>query len=114
MAEYLDLQVQRNATLSRTLAFTDAEGAPLDLTGVTFTLGVKYAAGAAGGRIASGSVTAIDAVNGLAQLSIRGSLFNSVPGEMEIVTLAYDLLGFQDNEPMALARGALFLLPGVS
>lgn len=114
MAANIDLQVQRNAVLGRTLSFTDNEGNPLDLTGATFDLGVRYAAGAPGGRIASGVVTLTDAALGVATVAIDGADFADVPGIMEIVVLAYDLIAIQDGDRMALMRGALILIPGVS
>lgn len=114
MAANLDLQVQRNAMLGRTLSFTDREGDPLDLTGATFDLGIRYSAGASGDRVASGVVNIIDAALGQVSVSINGANFGAVPGAMEIVVLAYDLIAIQGGDRMALMRGSLILIPGVS
>lgn len=114
MAAYLDLEVQRNGMFGRTLSFTDSEGDPLDVSGAVFDLGIKSAAGSTEPRIASATITPVDPVLGIVRVAIDGADFGAVPGAMEIVLLAYDLIATQDDERMVLVRGTLILIPGVS
>lgn len=113
MTAYAEIEVQRNAEYSRLWRFTDTAGDPIDITGTTFEMDVKYAAGP-GDVLASFVVTIEDATGGEATVAIDGSLFGAVPGDNERVVLAYDLIAVQGDNRMPLARGPLHLLPGVS
>lgn len=113
MSAFLPLQLQRNGSLSRTLTFTDPDDVPLDLTGATFVLRVKYAAGT-GAVLAEATVTVTDPAAGEVRMTLLGSSFGAVPGVMDALELAYDLVATQDGVPVDLLRGPLYLLPGVS
>lgn len=113
MSAYLPLSLQRNGSIGRTLTFTDPAGDPLDLTGATFAMRVKYAAGA-GAVLATANIVITDAEAGEIRFVLLGGAFGAVPGPMEPVELAYDLIATQDGVPVDLLRGPLILLPGVS
>lgn len=114
MAAYLPLEVQRNGQESWTFQFLDTEKRPLDLTGATFDMGIRYAAGDNAGRLASAAVEMVDAVQGLVGVTINGATLDSLPGRMELVLLAYDLIVIQGGMRMPMLRGPLALTPGVS
>jgi len=114
MAAYLPLEVQRNGSFGCTLTFTDGEGEALDLTGARFDMGVRYAAGANGQRLMTAQVDAIDTALGMVALFVDGTVLAGLPGPMEIVELAYDLVCIQAGTRVPLLRGPLILTPGVS
>lgn len=113
MAADLDIEVARNAAFLRQLTITDDDGAPIDLTGASFALDVRSAAGV-GSVLASATVTVDDAPNGLLTIELLGSAFSGVTGTTEIVRLAHDFLATQDSVTIALVRGEIVLLPAVS
>lgn len=114
MSAYLPLEVQRNGVWVRSLTFTDTDGEPLDLTGATFLLRIRYAAGVQGPALASASFEVADPGQGVVNVTIDGMALNAVPGAMEPVELAYDLIVTQGGLRMPMLRGPLILLPGVS
>jgi hypothetical protein len=110
-----DIAVQRNAEYLRNWSLVDGNRDPVDLTGSTFALDIKYAAGAPDPPLASGTVAIEgDPVNGVISVHIDGADFAALPGDQEVVRLAYDLVATQAGLKMVLARGALLLQPGVS
>jgi hypothetical protein len=113
-AAYRPIDLQRNETYLRDWVFSDLEGNPIDLTGATFEMDVKYAGGDPGAVLASFDIVVADAEGGRITISLDATELAAVPGEMERVTLAYDLLATQNGTPMAIAAGPLNLLPGVS
>lgn len=112
--ETLDLQVERNGSMARTLLFEDSFGVAVDLTGVTFTGQVRRAAGVSGSPIASFTFSVIDATGGQLVFSILGSAFDAVEGVQEVVTLAYDMIATKDGDPTVIMRGNFYVYPEVT
>lgn len=113
MTMYLPLSVQRNARYRREWAFTTADGEPVDLTGATFEMDVKYAADPGEPVLGSATITIADAVAGRITVDLDGAAIDA-DGAQEVVRLAYDLIAVQGGTRMVLARGPLDLVPGVS
>lgn len=109
-----NIKLQRNADWRRELAIVDDLGDPLDLTGATFKLEVKYREGDPDPPLATANITVVDAPGGIIEAHLSGDQFAAVPGANELVNLAYDLIGTQDGDDTALARGYVILTPGVS
>lgn len=114
MAAYLPLEVARNGVFGALLTMTDLENAPLDLTGTTFRMTVRYAAGSAGNPLLVVTPEIVDADAGEVEVLLDGRQLAGVPGPMEPVELAYDLIAIQGTTQMPLVEGPLLLKPGVS
>lgn len=122
-AAYREIVQQRNGDEPFTLFLYDAEDSPIDLTGVTFNLQVRPAAGDGGTAIvdatnsidpAETGIIITDATGGQILITILGEDFAAVDGEFEDVRLAYDLIATKDGIDTALMRGPFILQPGVT
>jgi hypothetical protein len=113
MAEQRDIEIQRNETFSYDFQVLNSEGDPLNVTGATFSMKVKERAGDTA-VLATATVTVVDATIGHIRISLAGSALSAVPGTMEIVRLAYDLVMTLSGVPRVIMRGTLVLVPGVS
>lgn len=114
MSAYLPISIHRNGSYAAHWILRDTDGNAIDLTGATFVMKARYAAGAGGGEISSATLLVDDPTGGGLSITWLGSLFSSVPGSMDRVTLAYDLLMTLSGVPQILAFGPLYLFPGVS
>jgi len=109
-----NIEVQRNGSYRKTWSFKAPDGTPVDLTGATYEMDIKHAAG--DGTVLASFTVALEGLASAGQISVAldGSALAAVDGVNEIVRLAYDLLVTQSGVKMILARGALLLTPGVS
>lgn len=114
MTEIINLELQRNASITQEYQVLDSAGAGLDITGNTFKLDVKARAGDADPPIATATISVVDAASGIISIYLAGSSFSAVAGTKEIVRLAYDLIVTRSAKDIVLARGTLSLVPGVS
>lgn len=114
MIETVDLELQRNASLTQEFAVQNSAGQALDITGNTFEMDVKYRGGDADPALVTAMVTILQPTVGIIQIYLAGSSFAAVPGTKEIVRLAYDLIMMRAGIPVPVARGTLSLVPGVS
>ncbi len=112
--EPINLELQRNASLTQEVQLQDTAGGPLDLTGNTLSMKVRSRAGDTGSALATATISVIDAATGLISIYLAGSSLSAVPGAHEIVRLAYDLIVTRATVPIVVMRGTLALLPGVS
>lgn len=110
----LNIELQRNSSYIRHWTFRDAAGDAIDITNAVFRMEVKYNAGLPDPALASATFEIIDAGGGVVQVSLLGADFDEVPGEQELVRLAYDCIAEQDGDEFPVLRGAILLLPGVS
>lgn len=110
----LDLVVQRNAVLpiGYQLIGND-DGAPIDLDGQTLLCRVKYNAGASA-ILATPLISIVNSSEGQFEILFDGRVFSSVPGTLEVVQLAYDVIATSVNDPICVMRGTFYLTPGVS
>lgn len=110
----LDILVQRNAVLpiGYQLIGND-DGTPIDLSAYTLLCRVKYNAGAST-VLATPAIEIADAPNGRFEILFDGRMFSSVPGVLEVVQLAYDVLASDVDGPVCIMRGTFYLAPGVS
>ncbi len=114
-AGYLPITVERNGSYLEGWQITDDAGAPLDITGWTFEMAVKYAAGDADPPLALFTVTVVDLPTAQLEVKLLGSALVAVPGEHETVKLAYDFIAKDAaNVPSAYVKGPIYLEPGVS
>lgn len=106
------IEVQRNATLAFGGQVIDATtDEPVDLTGYTIDCDV---AAVAGGTVLASPTATIDApTEGGFSVTIDGSDFDAVEGDMEPVRLAYNIRLTSGSSVHAIMRGPLTLLPGV-
>lgn len=111
----MDIEVPRNASYKQGWTFRDKlTKEPLDITGWTFALDVKYNAGASA-VIASAIFNNIVGPDGTVDVQINGSDFSAVEGVQEKVVLAYDCLAKDiDGLVIVQTRGQVYLMPGVS
>lgn len=114
MPNDLDILVPRNGDYRQDWRLTDNEGEPIDLTGCSVQLDVRYVAGQ-GSVLTSATVDLHDPVNGTFTLSILGDDLADLPGPTEIVRLAYDLRVVDaDGGIQVFPRGQVILVPGVT
>jgi len=113
MIPQMKIEVTRTSAWRRLLRLRDAAGDPIDLTGATIALDVKYAGGP-GTVLASADISMPDPAAGEFVATVDGADFDEVPGPHEPVPLAFDIRAEQDGLATVLARGELLLLPGVT
>jgi hypothetical protein len=113
-AAYLPLSVERNGVYVDTWQISDDNGAPIDLTSATLKMAFKYSAGEPDPPLALATLTVVEAAAGKFTVYIPGPAFGAVPGVMDIVVLAYDLVIMRSGTPIVYATGPLTLLPGVT
>lgn len=112
--ERLDINVYRNADYQESWQINDDEGQPIDLTGCAVDMRIRAVAGQ-GLALATPSVTIADATHGVITILILGSSLASVPGQSEIVRLAYDLrLTYPDGVKAIPVEGQINLIPGAT
>lgn len=112
--ERLDIRVPRNGDYYEGWEINDADGAPLDLTGVALQLAIRRVAGQ-GAILAAATITAIDPASGKFNVLIDGESLASVAGQSEIVRLAYDLrLTYPDGVKVIPVEGQIILTPGAT
>lgn len=114
MTQTVDLELQRNASLTQQFVVQDSTGGALDVSGASFSMKVRYAAGDTGTPLATATVTVVNAATGVIEIYLTGSSFSAVTGAHEIVRLAHDLIMTLSGKTLAIARGTLSLVPGVS
>lgn len=106
----LDLEVPRNGHFFRTWQFTDAAGEPVDLSTATLTMKARDTAG--GSVIATGTLTAITAAQGLFSAKWTGSDFDSYGNVFEATRASYDVkCVYGDGIIDILVRGQLIIIP---
>lgn len=111
--ERLDIRVNRNADYHEGWQL-HVKGEPIDLTGCTLELFVRYSAGQ-GSVLSQASFDIYDRANGLFDLLIAGDTFASVPGPAEVVRLSYDLrLTYPDGVKAVPVAGQILLTPGAT
>ena len=114
MAGFLSVSVPRNGTWGASLEFKSRDGTPIDLAGSRLVFSINFSAGLETAPIYQVDMTIADALNGKARVTIDGRLFSdSVPGHMELVTLAYDVVCLQGDLTMPILAGPLNYTPGV-
>lgn len=113
-AGYLAIELERNGTYVESWQITDDEGVAIDVTGWTFAMDVKYAAGESDPPLASATVTVDNAATGELTVQIEGADFAAVDGEKEKVILAYDFVAVESGVPQVYVGGPLILVPGVT
>lgn len=87
---------------------------PIDLTGCTLELFVRYSAGQ-GLVLSQASFDIYDRANGLFDLLISGSAFAPVPGPAEVVRLTYDIrLTYPAGIKAIPVEGQIILTPGAT
>ncbi|QJR01711.1 hypothetical protein HH800_05590 [Sphingobium yanoikuyae] len=112
-ADRLDIRVPRNGDYHEGWQLHSG-GEPIDLTGCTLELFVRYSAGQ-GLVLSQASFDIYDRANGKFDLLITGSAFGSVPGPAEIVRLAYDIrLTYPDGVKAVPVAGQILLTPGAT
>lgn len=111
--ERQDLRVPRNGDYHEGWQL-HVKNDPIDLTGCTLELFVRYSAGQ-GSVLSQASFDIYDRANGLFDLLIAGGAFAAVPGPAEIVRLAYDLrLTYPDGVKAVPVAGQILLTPGAT
>lgn len=115
MAVKMDIEVPRNGDFSRTSQLVDTDGLPIDLTSNSMSLDIRRLPGDGGAPVASAAVDIEPGIQGYFTETIRGASLASVPGQYEVVRLAYDLRRV-DGAGLATVerRGVLNLVPGVT
>lgn len=116
MVAMIAIRVPRNADFTSSLTLVDKlTGDPIDITGWTFALHIKSSASPDSPTLSIANFSNIDGENGSMDMIIRGESLSGVPGEQEVVRLAYDLLGRDEEGVTALTiEGEILLTPGVS
>lgn len=115
MTATMDIEVPRNGDYYMGWQLVDPDDQPIDLTGATLALQIRYAAGAGGAPVASATFDTREDLAGRFNVKISGSSFTSVDGPMEIVRLAYDFrVTGADGIKIVETRGTLILAPGVT
>jgi len=106
--------VPRNGSYQQDWQLTANDGEPISLVGSELKMDIRPVAGQ-GDVIASASIDIHDAANGTFTVQIDGADFDAVPGETELVRLAYDLRHtFEDGVQHIYPRGQIQLMPGVT
>ena len=112
--ERLDLRVYRNADYSETWQLLHEDDRPIDLNGYSFEMKIRAVAGQ-GPALATASVTAAVPAYGALSVFIDGAALSAVPGETEVVRLAYDLrLTRPGGGQFIPIAGQILLTPGVT
>ncbi|MFK4794678.1 hypothetical protein [Sphingobium sp. ZW T5_29] len=114
MTARMDIEVPRNGDYFMGWQLRDSAGDPLDLTGVALALHVRAVAGQG---IVIADATISDRVDNQGSFNVRiaGSDFRFIPGDSEIVRLAYDFLATaSDDIKIVEVRGQIILMPGVT
>lgn len=110
----VNIEVPRNGHYFEAWQLRDAASLPIDLTGHAIELDIRAIAGA-GAVLAQADVDIYDPVNGCFNLTIDGADLGGLPGQTEIVRLAYDLRHiFPDGIKDIPVRGHIILMPEVT
>lgn len=116
MPAEMNIEVPRNGSYFQRWTFRDRlTREPLDISEWTFALDIKSAAGAPGSPVGSAIFSDVDGPGGGVNVRIDGADLSEVEGAQEIVRLAYDFLGRDEESVITVeARGQIILMPGVS
>lgn len=114
--ETFDITLQRNADFSRGFTLTDdAEPpVPLDLTGATFDMDIRYTAGVSGAPLVDVPIVCETPVTGYFEFTLSGSMFINIGNPVVNARFVYDIIATQDGRRIPLVSGNILLLPGVS
>jgi len=111
--ERLDLRVYRHGMYHETWQLRDVDGNPLDITGCTMQLYFRAAAGQ-GPTLLTSTFDIYGPAYGLFTVTFDGA-FPGVPGQSEVVRIAYDLrLTYSNGVRVVPVAGQLSIIPGVS
>lgn len=114
MLRDLDVMVPRNGHYQADWQINDDAEIAIDLTDSSLKLNIRSVAGQ-GAVLATAAIDPHDPTNGTFTVTINGADLSAVPGQSEIVRLAYDLvITFSDGKKGVLLRGQIILIPGVT
>jgi hypothetical protein len=109
----VDIEVARNTQTPIGLQFWDAEAdIALNITGYIFTCNVALAEGSA--PVTTFYCEVINAVSGMIDIVFNGPALSGLPGEQELVSLAYQVIAEDEvGNSVTAMHGTLLLIPGI-
>lgn len=115
-AATLDIELARNEDWARGFIATDNADppVPLDLTGATFDLDIRFTHGTLGAPIVDVPVLCEEPETGYFEFVVNGSAFADIGNPNRNIRFVYDLVITQDGRRLNIVAGTILLRPGVS